>query len=1265
MLKRIPLLTLVCITLLLTSLPPAHSNARPAPFIPATPLKSEGAQPIPLPNTSGGGLPGGEICCLVGYVYLDSQPISGAKVTIESPHAVTQLWTEVHPNLQQPYYSLVLSDTTSLFARAGEIITITAEYSSHRQTITHQVLDGPQQVDMVLPSVYQGDYAFAGQIPEPEPLSGDPSERLTYPTGVATDGRGAVYVVDWGHAQIQPFNREGKLLRRRWGTFGNLPGNLAGPQGIVVDADGNVLVADTFNFRVQKFSNVGSLVASWGTQGDGLGQLRAPFGIALDHVGNVYVSDSLKQHILKFDGNGGYITEWGGSGSGDGQFNFPGGIAIDSADNVYVADRDNNRIQKFTSDGHYLTQWSAGSGGLALSFPHGLAVDSLDNLYVADWGNGRIQKYTSGGQALNSWGDQPGVRKLRGPWGIAIDTGAGNMVYVVDNAAHQVYRYDSSGTPLGPPIGKPARDEGPITTPVGVAVGSDGTVYATEWESNSVRVFGPNNTSVTWNRDGNPEWDFNRPTGIAVDADNHVYVADTRNGRVLVFDSAGALLRTIGGPGIDPGTFVLPIGVAVDASKNVYVVDYGLVVSGIPVGHRVQKIAPNGTATVWGSYGTGNGQFRNPVGIALDSDGSFYVTDYGNDRIQKFNASGQYITQWTSPGPGPGEIAGPAGIAVDADHNVYVAEGGDLFEKATHTNFHVQKFDSSGTLLTSIGSPGGADGQFVNPLGVTLDGNGVMYVADSRNNRVERFKQMRFTRPIATIVSAPATVVAEKPMTVYGMGADSDVTPGIAGYEWTLTSESTAAVIRSATTISATFDTTGLDTGFYQLSLSVRDEEGEHSDTVTSRVQIIPPNQSDMWTFLLYLDADTSRDGQEASSLALYLGRQEGGALYRLEHAQPNPYVNVAVLYDGPKNDDTFRYIIKSNSRFDPQSIEHIDERNMGDPQTLTEFIDWGRTNAPADHYYLSIADHGNGLDGISWDYTSALSGSAHLTNVTLLQALTAATQNGQPIDVLHLDACLMGLVETAYQLRGTVRYLVTSENLAWSAFAYEDYRNAVAEHTLPAALTQKIIDLYARLVSTPVLLPATLAAVELNSVDHGSDRIGDVISSTKALASALYTYARSSTVNRDQLMAMRNNDLQKFDTDGNYTITTSDAYVDLYDWTRLVARLDDPAVKSSAQALQLAIQAVVVGEYHGDGTYKGLSIRLDGAHGLSVYFPSVANLKAYRSSDLSFLADTQWAEFLATVLDPAQVDPSEPAPIPVAPLPLDKRVYVPIVLKS
>jgi len=123
--------------------------------------------------------------------------------------------------------------------------------------------------------------------------------------------------------------------------------------------------------------------------------------------------------------------------------------------------------------------------------------------------------------------------------------------------------------------------------------------------------------------------------------------------------------------------------------------------------------------------------FDNPRGVAVDSSGNVYVADIGNDHIQKLDSDGAFLATLGSHGTGDGEFNNPFGVAVDSSGNVYVADTG---------SDRIQKFESDGTFVATWGSSGSGNGQFNIPAGLAVDSSGNVYVADSNNNRIQKFE---------------------------------------------------------------------------------------------------------------------------------------------------------------------------------------------------------------------------------------------------------------------------------------------------------------------------------------------------------------------------------------------------------------------------------------------------------------------------------------------------------------------------------------------
>jgi hypothetical protein len=116
--------------------------------------------------------------------------------------------------------------------------------------------------------------------------------------------------------------------------------------------------------------------------------------------------------------------------------------------------------------------------------------------------------------------------------------------------------------------------------------------------------------------------------------------------------------------------------------------------------------------------------------VATDAAGNVYVSDTGNNRIQKFSGAGTYINQWGSFGSGNGQFSDPTSVATDAAGCVYVADAG---------NHRIQKFTGAGAFIARWGTQGSGNGQFFNPTGVGIDATGNVYVTEANNHRVQKF----------------------------------------------------------------------------------------------------------------------------------------------------------------------------------------------------------------------------------------------------------------------------------------------------------------------------------------------------------------------------------------------------------------------------------------------------------------------------------------------------------------------------------------------
>ncbi len=185
----------------------------------------------------------------------------------------------------------------------------------------------------------------------------------------------------------------------------------------------------------------------------------------------------------------------------------------------------------------------------------------------------------------------------------------------------------------------------------------------------------------------------------------------------------GQFTYFFGGFGSGDGQFSHPYGIAVAFDGSVYVTDC--------YNYRIQKFDNKGNfITKWGNYGSGDGQFKWPFGIAVNQGGFVYVVDHENHRIQKFDSNGNFINKWGSYGSGDGQFKRPTAIAASLDGFIYVTD---------IDNHRIQKFDSNGNFITKWGSYGVGNGQFKWPLGIDVASDGSVYVADTWNYRIQKF----------------------------------------------------------------------------------------------------------------------------------------------------------------------------------------------------------------------------------------------------------------------------------------------------------------------------------------------------------------------------------------------------------------------------------------------------------------------------------------------------------------------------------------------
>ena len=414
------------------------------------------------------------------------------------------------------------------------------------------------------------------------------------------------------------------------------------------------------------------------------------------------------------------------------------------------------------------------------------------------------------------------------------------------------------------------------------------------------------------------------------------------------------------------------------------------------------------------------------------------------------------------------------------------------------------------------------------------------------------------------------------------------------------------------------------------------------------------PNTSQAeWTFMVYVDGDNNLEGAGITDIN------------EMEKIGSNSNLNIVVIfdrtpgYDTSNGDwtDTRRGIIMADSNPDiiSSSLQSVGEKNMGDPATLTDFTNWAITNYPANHYVLVLWNHGGGwrsnIDRINKEIASLKSlvasaspeqkKSAQLRIVQLIEQkeknevlkevcydstsgdylytseLRQALENiPTHIDIVGFDACLMQMVEVAYELKSEASIMVGSEETEPSdGWPYDLILG----------------DLSANPTMTPAQL-ATVIVTRYGESYNGMETQSAIdLSAMSGLATALNTFAGAIISTGSEWQSLFNARAA-----ANYYNTAD--FRDLGGFLNAMAQLaTNPSVLAAVNQSRSALQAAVIANH---------SHPSEGAHGLSIYLTNLSSSPSsdYSAANILFAADTQWDEMLqAAAAQPIPDDTYEP----------------------
>lgn len=433
--------------------------------------------------------------------------------------------------------------------------------------------------------------------------------------------------------------------------------------------------------------------------------------------------------------------------------------------------------------------------------------------------------------------------------------------------------------------------------------------------------------------------------------------------------------------------------------------------------------------------------------------------------------------------------------------------------------------------------------------------------------------------------------------------------------------------------------------------ITIHATDGAKSETLQYQVHIVPPP----WLVMLYLNGDdgfdNDRDAPGFESIAPAINRLIQQKLPEMTELTNNynPAIRLVAVADlHHQKGDSQVFVLDPSGLIDVTSQLIVDqsrwpgftnELNTADPSTVRGFVNWARKTYPDSTYsFLSMVDHGGGWApdlngpggqprgiavgqaggwrGMSVDYTG--DGSNPSTKGQSMSTKdTHRALQGLGINVIFFDACFMGMLESAYEIRDDADYMIAGENELFADFPYDDYFSGTRFNatTTPRELSISIVQRYNASVNKQ-LNPFTIAAIDLHQLRAGStsnlaQRV-DILAARILAELPLGTAAIPETNTLLQALQQAYEASQKFDYDSSLKLDTDrEGYVDLIDFVvqlrnsgtlpetlRTAAQDVENVIRGTADPVVLDVQAIR------KGTYKNNPMDLAHANGVSIYLP-------------------------------------------------------------
>jgi hypothetical protein len=411
------------------------------------------------------------------------------------------------------------------------------------------------------------------------------------------------------------------------------------------------------------------------------------------------------------------------------------------------------------------------------------------------------------------------------------------------------------------------------------------------------------------------------------------------------------------------------------------------------------------------------------------------------------------------------------------------------------------------------------------------------------------------------------------------------------------------------------------------------------------------------WVLMYYISGDLDDT----------VGASYNRIMNQIEKGAGNRNVKILVAWDQFGFGNSAYYEIQSDEDLNnladyQEGVNKWDknELNMGSSSTLSDFLEWGMENYPADHYALIMDDHGTGLGGSMVDKSSA---GDLLTLPETKQALKTAVTSYQKLDVLVMNACLMGLIEDGYQFKDMADYYVAGEDVQWVfSQGYTATLEQITSSATALEVAEAFVDGYA----------------DEQAGDNRNYTMSVVdLSQAVALKTAIEGLAGELDFSIPEhaytLWDIRQNQVQEFPNRLSAVFYQKEYYIDLYHFAQLVnVNFTDQAIKDAAQNLLAAINDYVV--------YNRSS--LANAHGVSIFFPDIKSSyytgynndfadgtdwitgSSSAASENRSTASVVWGNLLVDIF--REVDPDGPDdPNPPAPMPKGSytNIYLPVFM--